>query len=221
MTESVAYQQQYSGTTGRDQVHTLFARTMGYVAATTALFALGAWLGRDLTGVVGIIAFIAAFACLIGMRFAARTSMQLTVGLLGAFGLLIGLAVAPTVAYYGSMDPQALWEAGGATALFIAGTGAAGYATRRDLTAVARACFWALLALIVFGIVLIFVNIPGGELAYSVLGLVIFAGFTMFDFQRLRSTNQEDLVSAPFLAASIFLDILNVFLFFLEIFSDG
>jgi modulator of FtsH protease len=217
MTESVAYQQQYAGTPSRDQVHTLFARTMGYVAATTAFFALGAWLGRDLTGVVGIIAFIAAFACLIGMRFAARTSMPLTVGLLGAFGLLIGLAVAPTVAYYGSMDPQALWEAGGATALFIAGFGAAGYATRRDLTVVARACFWALVALIVFGIVLIFVNIPGGALIYSILGLVIFAGYTMFDFQRLRQT--QDTRSAPFLAASIFLDILNVFLFFLSIFS--
>jgi len=217
MTESVAYQQQYAGTTGRDQVHTLFAQTMGYVAATTALFALGAWLGRDLTGAVGIVAFIAAFACLIGMRFAARTSMQLTVGLLGAFGLLIGLAVAPTVAYYGSMDPQALWEAGGATALFIAGFGAAGYATRRDLTVVARVCFWALVALIVFGIVLIFVNIPGGALIYSILGLVIFAGYTMFDFQRLRQS--QDISSAPFLAASIFLDILNVFLFFLSIFS--
>jgi len=217
MTESVAYQQQYTGTTSRDQAHTLFARTMAYVAATAALFALGAWLGRDLDGAVGIIAFIAAFACLIGMRFAARTSMQLTVGLLGAFGLLIGLAVAPTVAYYGSMDPQALWEAGGATALFIAGFGAAGYATRRDLTVVARACFWALVALIVFGIVLIFVNIPGGALIYSILGLVIFAGYTMFDFQRLRQS--QDINSAPFLAASIFLDILNVFLFFLSIFS--
>jgi modulator of FtsH protease len=43
----------------------------------------------------------------------------------------------------------------------------------------------------------------------------------MFDFQRLRSTRDEDLVSAPFLAASIFLDILNVFLFFLEIFSGS
>jgi modulator of FtsH protease len=168
---------------------------------------------------VGIIAFIAAFACLIGMRFAARSSLQLTVGLLCAFGLLVGLAVAPTVAYYGSMDPQALWQAGGATALFIAGFGAAGYATRRDLSALARVLFWALVALIVFGIVLIFVNIPGGALVYSVLGLVIFAGFTMFDFQRLRTST--DVASAPFLAASIFLDILNVFLFFLQIFSGG
>ena len=125
------------------------------------------------------------------------------------------------VAYYASADPQAVWEAGGATALFIAGFDAAGYATRRDLAAVARVCFWALVALIGFGIVLIFVNIPGGQLTYSVLGLVIFAGFTMFDFQRLRSTRQEDLASAPFLAASIFLDVLNVFLFFLEIFSGS
>ena len=215
MTDSLTYQRM--GTAARSQAHTLFAQTMAYVAATAALFAAGAWLGRNLTGAVGIVAFIAAFACLIGMRFAARSSLPLTVGLLGAFGLLIGLAVAPTVAYYGSMDPQALWQAGGATALFIAGFGAAGYATRRDLSALARVLFWALVALIVFGIVLIFVNIPGGALVYSVLGLVIFAGFTMFDFQRLRTST--DRASAPFLAASIFLDILNVFLFFLQIFS--
>ena len=217
MADSLTYQRM--GTAARSQAHVLFSQTMAYVALTAALFALGAWLGRNLTGAVGIIAFIAAFACLIGMRFAVRSSLQLTVGLLGAFGLLIGLAVAPTVAYYGSMDPQALWQAGGATALFIAGFGAAGYATRRDLSALARVLFWALVALIVFGIVLIFVNIPGGALVYSVLGLVIFAGFTMFDFQRLRTST--DVNSAPFLAASIFLDILNVFLFFLQIFSGG
>jgi uncharacterized protein len=217
MSQTLPYQQM--GRAARGQAHALFSQTMGYVAVTAGLFALGAWLGRSLSGGVGIVAFIAAFVALISMRFAARRSTQLTVGLLAAFGLLIGLAVAPTVAYYGSMDPRALWEAGGATALFIAGFGAAGYATRRDLTAIARACFWALVALIVFGIVLIFDNIPGAELVYSVLGLVIFAGFTMFDFQRLR--RNTDVAVAPLLAASIFLDVLNVFLFFLEIFSGG
>jgi modulator of FtsH protease len=217
MTQSLTYQQM--GTAARGQAHVLFSQTMGYVAITAGLFALGAYLGRNLTGGVGIIAFIAAFGCLIGMRFAVRSSIQLAVGLLGAFGLLIGLAVAPTIAYYGSMDPRALWQAGGATALFIAGFGAAGYATRRDLAPVARVAFWALVGLIIFGIVAIFVNIPGSGLVYSVLGLVIFAGFVLFDFQRLRTNT--DAASAPLLAASIFLDILNVFLFFLEIFSGG
>jgi FtsH-binding integral membrane protein len=217
MSDTLTYRRMDS--TARGQTHALFSQTMGYVALTAALFALGAWAGHNLTGGIGIVFFIAAFACLIGMRFAIRRSLQTTVVLLGVFGLLIGLAVAPTVAYYGTMDPRALWEAGGATALFIAGFGSAGYATRRDLSGLARISFWALLALIVFGIVLIFVNIPGGDLAYSVLGLVIFAGFTLFDFQRLRTNNDE--AAAPFLAASIFLDILNVFFFFLEIFSGG
>ncbi len=216
---SASLTHQRTGVVPGDQTRTLFAQTMAYVAATAALFALGAYLGRNLSSGVGFIGFIAAFGCLIGMRFAARRSAQLTVGLLAAFGLLIGLGLSMTLAYYASADPRALWEAGGATALFIAGFGAAGYATRRDLSAIARICFWALLALIAVGIVLIFVHIPGGELIYSVLGLVIFAGFTMFDFQRLRRS--ADISSAPFLAASIFLDILNVFLFFVQIFSGG
>jgi modulator of FtsH protease len=217
MSQSLRYEGFGSAT--RDQTHTLFAQTMGYVAVTAALFALGAYLGRNLAPGAGIIAFIAAFVCLIGMQFASRRSAGLTVGLLLAFGLLIGVAVAPTIANYASTNPRVLWQAGGATALFIAGFGAAGYATRRDLSAIARVCFWALLALIVFGIVLIFVRIPHGSLIYSVIGLVIFAGFTMFDFQRLRRS--RDISSAPLLAASIFLDILNVFLFFLRIFSNS
>jgi modulator of FtsH protease len=39
----------------------------------------------------------------------------------------------------------------------------------------------------------------------------------MVDFQRIRRS--QDIAAAPLLAASIFLDILNVFLFFLQIFS--
>jgi FtsH-binding integral membrane protein len=214
---SASLTHQGTGAVPRAQTQVLFAQTMGFVAGTAALFAAGAYLGRNLAYGTGFVAFIVAFGVLIGMRFAARKSQPLTVGLLGAFGLLIGLAVAPTVDYYARMNPDTLWQAGGATALFIAGFGAAGYATRRDLTALARVAFWALLALIVAGLVLTFVHIPGAALAYSIVGLVIFAAFTMIDFQRLRKN--ADISSAPLLAASIFLDILNVFLFFLTIFG--
>jgi uncharacterized protein len=205
------------GATARDRTHTLFGQTMGYVAVTTGFFALGSYLGRNLSSGWAIVWYIVAFACLIGMNFSVRRSRGLSVVLLFAVGTTLGLALAPTLVYYASTNPQALWQAGGATALFIAGFGAAGYATRRDLSGLARLCFWALIALIVFGIVLIFVRIPAGDLIYSVLGLVIFAGLTAFDFQRLRRS--KDIDSAPLLAASIFLDALNVFLFFLRIFS--
>jgi modulator of FtsH protease len=202
-----------------DRTRTLFGQVMWYVAGTAGVFALGSYLGHDLSPGLALVFFILAFAVLIGMQFAVRRSAGLSVALLFGFGLLLGLATAPTLAYYASADPRALWQSAGATALFVAGCGAAGYATRRDLSGVARVSFWALLALIVFGVVLIFVNIPGGSLIYSILGLVIFAGLTMFDFQRLRRS--KDLNSAPLIAASIFLDALNVFLFFLQIFGRG
>ncbi len=207
------------GVVSRDQTRTLFGQTMGYVAVTTGFFALGAYVGRNLSQGWAIAWFIVAFVCLIAMNFTVRRSTGLTVGLLFVVGALLGLAMAPAILYYADTNPQAVWQAGGATALFIGGFGAFGYATRRDLSAIARVCFFALIALIVFGIVLIFVNIPGGSLIYSILGLVIFAGLTMFDFQRLRRS--KDLNSAPLIAASIFLDALNVFLFFLRIFSRG
>jgi len=202
----------------RDRAATLFGQTMGYVAVTAAVFALGTYLGRHLAQGWAIIWYVIAIAALIAMQFAVRRSSGLTTGLLLAFGLAIGLAMAPTMVYYADTNPAVVWQAGGATALFIAGFGAAGYATRRDLSGIGRVALLALLALIIFGIVLIFVHVPGGTLLYSVIGLVIFAGLTAFDFQRLRRS--ADLDSAPLLAASIFLDALNVFLFFLRIFGS-
>jgi uncharacterized protein len=207
----------YSPIAERDQTRALFGQTMGLVAVTAGLFALGAYVGRDLSYGWGLVAYIASFGLLIGINFAVSRSEQLAVGLLFGFGVLVGVGTAPTIAYYASTNPQSVWQAGAATALFIAGFGAAGYATRRDLSGLARVCFWALLVLIVFGIVAIFVNIPNSALIYSIAGLVIFAGFTMYDFQRLRRT--QDIRAAPTLAASIFLDVLNVFLLLLNLFN--
>jgi uncharacterized protein len=198
---------------------TLFGQTMGLVVVTAALFTVGAYLARNLSGGWSLVFWIASLAYLLAMNVTVHRSEQLTLGLLFGFGLLVGLATAPTIPYDANVDPAAVWEAGGATALFVAGFGAAGYATRRDLSALARVLWWALIALIAVGVVLVFVSIPGGSVAYALLGLVIFAGLVMYDFQRLRVTNEID--SAPLLAASIFLDILNVFQFFLSLRSES
>jgi FtsH-binding integral membrane protein len=205
--------------TARDRSHALFGRTMGYVAVTVGFFALGSYMGRNEARGFIIVWFIVAFICLIGMNVAVQRSRAVTVLLLLVVGTALGLALAPLVFFYASTNPHVLWLSGGATALFIAGFGAAGYATRRDLSTVGRLSFLALIALIIAGIVLIFVQIPGASVVYAIIGLVVFAGLTMFDFQRLRrSANPE---SAPVLAGSIFVDALNVFLLFLRIFSRG
>lgn len=161
--------------------------------------------------------FIPAVACIIGLNVAAsRGREQLAIGLLFGMGLLLGLAVAPVIADYANAEPAALWQAAGATAAFVAALGAYGYATRRDLSSWARTLFWATLALIVFGIVAIFVSIPNGNIIWAVAGLGIFGAWTIYDFNRLRRAGEE---SAVPIAASIFLDIFNIFLFFLNLFG--
>ncbi len=92
----------------------------------------------------------------------------------------------------------------------------AGYAIRKDLSGGYRALFFLLLGLIVFGIIALFVSIPHANLIYSVLGLAIFGGYTLLDFNRMRRAGMQE--SVP-LAAGIFLDVINIFLFFLRIFG--
>jgi FtsH-binding integral membrane protein len=202
-----------------DPARALLGQVMGLVAVTVGFAALGAYLGRNLTGGTGIALFIGAFACIFGLNVASsRGREQLAIGLLFGLGLLLGLAVGPVLADYAKADPSALWQAAGATAAFVAVLGSYGYATRRDLSSWVRGLFWALLALIAFGIVAIFASIPHSHIIYAVAGLVIFGGFTIVDFNRLRRASAA---SAVGIAASIFLDIFNVFLLLLQLFGGG
>lgn len=205
--------------TARDRTREVFGQVMGLVALTVGCSALGAYVGRNLTGGTGLALFIGAFVCIFGLNIAsARGHEQLAIGLLFAVGLLLGMAVGPVLAVYAKAQPSALWQAAGATAAFVGGLGAYGYATRRNLASWARTLFWALLALLAFGIVAIFVSIPHSHVIYSVAGLVVFGGFAIFDFNRLRRASTA---SAVPIAAGIFLDIFNVFLLMLRLLGGG
>jgi uncharacterized protein len=200
---------------GRTQ--SLFGRVMGLVALTVGCATLGVYLARNLGGAGWFVAWLAALGCLVGLNFAnARGNRELALALLLAFGLLMGAAVSSTVNYYSATDPTAVRQAFGATALFVGGLGAGGYAIRRDLSFLYRTLFWLLLGLIGAGIVLIFVRIPGGYTIYALVGLAIFGLYTVVDFNRLRRAGTDEAIP---LAAGIFLDVLNIFLLFLRLFA--
>ncbi|MFN8109141.1 MAG: Bax inhibitor-1 family protein [Thermoleophilia bacterium] len=199
----------------------VFGQTMGLVGLTTGFAAAGAYIGRNLGPGAAMVMWLLSLGAVFGMSFARRArSGSLGMSLLFATGLLLGMAVGPTMSRVASTSggTQIIWEAAGLTGLFIAGFGVAGWATKRDLAPAMRIAFFALLALIVAGIVAIFVSIPGFHIIYSIAGLAIFSVFTMFDFQRLRHAGEEHSV---FLALSIFLDVFNVFLLFVNLLGGG
>jgi modulator of FtsH protease len=200
----------------------IFGKVMFLVAVTAGFAAAGAYIGRDLSGGWAFACWGGALALTFGMAFAKRREevgpLQLT--MLFGLGLLLGLAIGPTLNAYSSLEDGGtiIAQAAGLTALFMGAMGTIGYVTKRDLTWLGRVSLVALLALIVFGIVAIFVSIPSDYLIWSIAGLVIFAGLTVFDFWRLRRAGNGDVA---LIALSIFLDAFNVFLFFLQILGGG
>ena len=202
----------------RADARAVFGQVMGLVAVTVGFFAAGAYIARDLGNGTGLLLFIGAIGCIIGLNIASRRNEQLAIALLFGLGLLLGIFAGPIFAYYAESNPAVLWQACGATALFVGGLGAYGYATSRDLSGWAKPLFWSLLALIVFGFVGLFLAIPGANIIYCVLGLVIFGAYSIFDFWRLRRADMSQ--SVP-IAAAIFLDIFNVMLLFLSLFGGG
>ena len=203
----------------RERSLAIFGQVMGLVAITCGFAAAGAYIGRDLGGLWFLLPWIAAMGCLFGLNVANRKGLQqLALVLLFAVGLLLGIAIGYTIKYYAATDSSAVYQAVGATALFVAALGAGGYAIRKDLSFLYRFAFFALLGLIIFGIVTLFVSMPGGSMIYAFLGLAVFGLFVVLDFNRLRRAGQREVIP---LAAGIFLTVFNVFLFFLQIFGGG
>jgi modulator of FtsH protease len=200
----------------------IFAKVMFLVAVTAGFAAAGAYVGRDLSGGWALACWAGAFVLIIAMSFSRRREqvgpLQLT--MLFALGALLGMAVGPTLNAYASVEGggEVIAQAAGLTGLFMAGAGAVGYLTKRDLTWLGRISFVALIALVVFGIVAIFVSIPNENLVWCIGGLIVFAGLTVFDFWRLRRAGEGDVAM---IALSIFLDAFNVFLFFLQLLGGG
>ncbi len=209
----------YAEPTPRAATPALFGRVMALVAVTVGFATLGVYAMRESGGGSWFLTWVAALACLIGLNIAnARGHHGLALSLLFAVGFLLGASVATTINYYSATDPTAVRQAFGATALTVGGLGAAGYAIRRDLSFLYRILFWLLLGLIVAGFVLIFTRMQGAYTAYAVVGLVIFGLYTVVDFNRLRRAGEEEAIP---LAASIFLDVFNIFLFFLRLFAQS
>ena len=202
-----------------DRARTVFAHVMGLVAITFGFATLGAYVARNMNG-GGFVFIIAAFADIFALNYAAaRGHEQAAVGLLFLLGLLLGMFVSPVIVYYAKTDPGVVYQAAGATALFTALLGSIGYTTRKDLAPYYRFVFIAFIVVLVAGLIAFLVAIPHANVIYSVLMLAIFGFFTMFDFQRL--SRNPSYQSAPLIAASIFLDIFNVFLLFLSLFGGG
>ena len=108
----------------------------------------------------------------------------------------------------------------GAMALF-------GYTTKKDLSGIGRFLLMALIGIIIATVVnILFVKSDGFDLILSYVGVLIFAGLTAYDTQKIKemcyNVDYAD-ASAQKLALlgalSLYLDFINLFLYLLRIFG--
>ena len=101
-----------------------------------------------------------------------------------------------------------------------------GYTTQRDLSPIGSFLVMGLFGLILAMIVNMFLKSTGLDFAISAIGVLIFAGLTAWDTQKIKemySANDDGTVSgrkAVMGALTLYLDFINLFLFLLRFLGD-
>jgi FtsH-binding integral membrane protein len=109
-----------------------------------------------------------------------------------------------------------------ATSAMFAGLAAFGYLTKRDLSGVGRFLMMAMWGLFAAWLVSIF--IPGVYFWVSAIGIVIFAGLTAWDTQRIKQFYLESGARGNLAivgALMLYTDFINMFLFLLRLFGGS
>jgi len=193
------------------------------VGTTPALMAL---LRDTATGQMTILGWVAMFAPLIFVfGFGAminRVSAAGAQALFYVFAALMGLSIAWIfMAFTGISIAQTFLV----TSIAFAGLSLYGYTTKRDISGWGAFLIMGLIGLIVAMIVNIFLGSPAVAFAISVIGLLIFAGLTAYDTQRIKTeyvahaqhADQEWLDKSGIMGAlSLYLNFINIFMFLLS-----
>jgi modulator of FtsH protease len=198
-------------------VSLLLGQVMFLVAVALGFFALGTYIGRDLSYNTGLLFEIGAIVMLLAQAFVAPLrSGTLAVGWLYALALLLGIGLGPVISYYTTYDQAVLYQAAGGTALTVAGVGAFGFATSRDLVRWARPLFWGFLVVILASWLLVLFS-SGGNIVLSIAIYLFASAFLAINFQYLRRYANAD--DAVWIATGIFINVVNIFLALLRIFG--
>jgi uncharacterized protein len=178
---------------------TLRPNILGWVvmfAPLAMVFAFGALINRMSAAAAQV--FFYAFAAVMGLSLA------------WIFKVFTGVSIAQTFLI---------------TSIAFAGLSLYGYVTKRDLSAMGTFLMMGLIGLIVAMVVNIFLASSALAFAISVIGLLIFAGLTAYDTQKIKNDyiqhaqamDSEWLGKAAIMGAlNLYLDFINMFMFLLQ-----
>ncbi|PKG23019.1 Bax inhibitor-1/YccA family protein [Niallia nealsonii] len=154
------------------------------------------------------------------IAFFLRKGKSLSYSFLYTFTFISGITTYPIVAHYVStIGANLVLTAFGTTTVIFGGLALYATTTKRDLSFLGGMLMAALLALIAISIFNIFWPLSStAMLAYSFIGVLVFSGYVLFDFNRMKhyGISAEEV---PLMALNLYLDFINLFINILRIFG--
>ena len=175
-------------------------------------------------GILKYVIMLAPLAFVMVLSFGINRLSTLTAQLLfWAFAAVMGLSLASIfLVYTGSSIATTFF----ATAAAFAGLSLWGYTTKRDLSAFGTFLIMGVVGLLVASLINMFVRSTGLQLIISFVGVLLFAGLTAYDTQRIKSMYAQiagsDMMAKTVImgALSLYLDFINMFMFLLRFMGD-
>lgn len=205
------------------KTYNLIAMGLGVSAATAWIIGStslrGLFVAPEGLTALGHLGLWAPLLLLIGTAFVRAGSLSATKAVYWSFVALQGIGLALLTA---DMPASTVVQAISVTGFTFASMSLYGYTTKRNLSGMGSFLLMGLFGIIIAAIVNIFLGSPALNFAISVIGILVFSGFTAYDTQKLRDVYQqgirnEDLEHARYWSAlGLYLNIVNLFNFFVS-----
>ena len=194
----------------------LMGKVMVLLSPTLATASVGAYVGRRITGWLALIGLFILSAIGLWIIRSAGGSDVAVVLLLG-WGFINGMILGPLVGFaLAEEGPGIVVEALVGTTTVMMGSAFIAMTTHINFSFLMPLLFLGLLGLIIVGLIGIFVRFSRTvNLAYSVIGMVVFAGFFLYEFFTV-SKSENTWRQAIQLTTSIYLTFANFFIFLLR-----
>lgn len=198
----------------------LISKVMGLLAFSFIFASIGAFVGTRFVTNLGtyFVVIILGFVALIALNFLIQRP-GINLFLLYLFTFLEGLGLGPLLNYYiQSNNTTLLGQAFIITALTSLALAIYAWTTKRDFSRLGDYLFFGLILLLVTSLVGLFFHTTLFALIISFFGVAIFSGYVLFYVQRAKYM-ADTMPNAIGLTVSLFITVLNLFLYILQILS--
>ena len=176
---------------------------------------LGAWLGvatgitQSMSGGMGLVVFLGgAFGFIYAIEKTKNSAAGVPVllGFTFFMGLMLSRMIAMVLGF--KNGPDLIMTAFGGTAGVFFVMASLSSVIKRDLSGMGKWLFVGALAIVVGGVINVFVGSTAGMMAISVAAIGVFSAYMLYDLKRIVDGGETNYISATL---ALYLDIVNVF----------